>query len=385
MTPDTVLALLRSMISVDTVNASISGRAEAERPLAEYLEALAGGWGLGTTRLPVAGRGFNLLVHHAAVPGAPWLMFESHLDTVGTADMTIAPFGGEVRQGRVYGRGACDTKGSGAAMLWALKRYAEEPGRRNVAIAFTLDEECAKAGVKALVDDQLPALGWPIAGAVVGEPTGNRPVTAHNGVVRWIIRTHGRAAHSSDPSLGRSAISDMIRVVQVLESRYIPFLDARHPLTGRAQCSINLIRGGTLINIVPDRCEIELDRRLVPGESEAEVLPAVEAVLGELRRDDPEIDVRQAETTLSDPALDPASGGSFVPWLLAALGGAEPSGVPYGSDASTFSTAGIPAVVLGPGDLAQAHTVDEWLAIDQLDAAVETYLTLMRAEPNPEG
>ncbi len=372
------------MVGFDTVNANISGVADAEMPLAVYLQELAQGSSLTVQRLPVAGESFNLLVSHRVDEQAPWLLFESHLDTVTVEGMTVDPFAGEIRDGRLYGRGACDTKGTGAAMLWALREYASATTEKanNVALVFTVDEEIYKTGVRTFVQQDLPMLPWRPSGVIVGEPTELKAVVAHNGVVRWSIAASGRAAHSSDPSKGRSAISAMTKVVQALEERYIPGLVATHPLTGVAQCSINLIQGGVQINIVPEYCEVQIDRRVVPGEDANDVLPAVEEVLSTLRRADPDLQVVQHTPAMIDSPLDPNGGeafAGFVQRVLLEMGlEGELQGVGYGTDASSFGQAGLAAVVLGPGDIAQAHTADEWIDLAELQRGVEVYGTLMR-------
>ena len=382
--PESCEELLQIMVGFDTVNANISGRVDAELALAKYLDDLAQHFGFTTLRLPVAGEGFNLLVSYQVDEQAPWLLFESHLDTVSVEGMNIDPFAGEIRDGKLYGRGACDTKGSGAAMLWALRDYAsQEIGKpNNIAIVFTVDEEIYKTGVRTFVKDHLPMLGWKPDGVIVGEPTRLRPVVAHNGVVRWSIKTRGRAAHSSEPSQGSSAISAMVKVVAALEEEYIPGLSVVHPLTGKAQCSINLIRGGAQINIVPEYCEIHLDRRVVPGEDPQDVLPAVEKILENLRHIDADLEVVQDDPAMIDFPLDPAGGEAFanyVQQVLLAMGFAsEPAGVGYGTDASSFGLAAVPALVLGPGDISQAHTADEWIETDELCRGVEVYGALMR-------
>ncbi|MHC4442776.1 MAG: M20 family metallopeptidase [Planctomycetota bacterium] len=374
--------LLQAMVAFDTVNANISGRPDAETLLAEFLEEQARDTGLSTRRLPINQTGFNLVVFHCVSDNLPWLMFDSHLDTVSTENMTIDPFAGLIEDGRLYGRGACDAKGSGAAMLRALVRYASTAGDtpNNVAIAYTIDEEIGKKGVRALVQDQLPQLGWRPSGVVVGEPTDLQPVVAHNGVVRWAIRTRGIAAHSAEPEKGRSAIRMMMKVIEKLESDYIGALSASHPLTGKAQCSINQIRGGTQVNIIPESCEILIDRRVVPGEDAAAVLPAVEPLLDELRQEDPEMNVTQ-ERPFIDPPLDAAGNERFIAWIQSALDRMgfpqQPVGDGYGTNASNFSNAGIPAIVLGPGKTAQAHTADEWVALQQIERAQEVYFNLM--------
>jgi len=372
------------MVAVDSRNVTFAGRPHAERQLAEYLEGVARAWGLGTRRLAVAEGDFNLLVYYRVDEAAPWLLFESHLDTAGTEGMTIEPFAPRIEGGRIYGRGTCDTKGSGAAMLWALSRYAAEGrGPNNVALLFSVDEESGKAGVKDFADHQLAGLGWKPVGAIVGEPTELRLVVAHAGIVRWSIRTHGLAAHSADPSRGRSAISMMTRVIQAIESRYIPHLKAKHPLVGKVQCSINMIRGGTQVNMIPDLCEIWLDRRVVPGEDPHQVLPEVERVLAALKQEAPSLAYSMSEPFI-DPPLDPAGHEAFIAFAQRALAGmglpSEVGGVTYGTDASTLAEVGIPSVVLGPGNIAQAHTSDEWLELAQLERAAEVYGGLMRAQ-----
>ena len=381
---DSCESLLQAMVGFDTVNSAISGKPDAERALSVYMEGQAEAMGLDTHRLPVTGDGFNLLVTHQVDRQAPWLLFESHMDTVSVEGMTVDPFGGRILDGRMFGRGACDTKGTGAAMLWALRQYRQRGGPNNVAILFTLDEEIGKTGVRTFVASQLTDLAWRPVGVVVGEPTRLRAVVAHNGVVRWRIRTEGVAAHSSNPGRGRSAIRMITEVIGAFEERYIPRLTAEHPLTGKAQCSINLIRGGTQINIIPEHCEIHVDRRLVPGEDPDTVIPAVENVLEELRAGNSELTVVQEAPDMVDSPLDPAGGEAFGAVVASVLKSMELpdglTGVGYGTDASSFSRVGIPAVVIGPGDIAQGHTADEWIDLGQLNSGVDVYHNLMMSK-----
>ncbi len=380
--PESCEQLLCRMIGFNTVNGNLpDGRPDAEQEQGEYLDGIASTWGFDTTRFAVPGHGFNLLIKHEVAPNAPWLLFDSHADTVSVEGMTIDPFAGRIADGRIYGRGACDTKGTGAAMLWALHEYSDGGTKsNNVALCFSVDEEVTKAGVRAFESDQLPGLGFTPAGVIVGEPTMLRLVVAHKGGVRWRLRTRGIAAHSSDPSKGRSAISMMVKVVAALESQYIPNLTVSHPLTGKAQCSINQIHGGVQSNVIPERCEAIVDRRAVPGEDIDQVLAPAERVLDELRGADPNL-VVESKALFSDPPLDPAGSEAFASWAGAAMQSlgldGSPSGVPYGTNGSTFSESGFSVVVLGPGDIAQAHTCDEWIARDQLAGGVEAYRQLM--------
>lgn len=388
---DDVGALLRSMIGVDSVNRHISGRAAAESGMVELLERVASGSALVTRRLPVPGEADDLLVTAPTIVDGPWLLLECHVDTVGVEGMVVQPHVATETPGRIHGRGACDAKASGAAMLVALATHARSlsgggPGV-NGALLFTVDEEIARAGIQRFMGAHLATLAWRPAAVVCGEPTRLRLVVAHNGLVRVVIRTHGVAAHSSDPSRGRSAISAMLPVVHALEERVFPAITASHPLTGTAVGSVNVIRGGEQVNIIPGACEIHVDRRTVPGESGQAVMGDLLALLDRMRSADPMLDVE-----LTDPiihgSLDPDTNAVWATIVGATLArlGHDPQGVgvPYGTDASEFGAAAIPAVVLGPGDIAQAHAADEWVATDQLAQAVTVYRELLLG-PLPPG
>jgi acetylornithine deacetylase len=361
------------MVSFATVNRNFGGPAGGEAALATYLEELAQHWGLQTRRCPVGANAFNLLVTFEILPAAEWLLFESHLDTVSVDGMTVPPFQLTAAGERLQGRGTCDTKGSGAAMLWTLKQYAQQPGRaRNAGVVFTVDEEALMTGAQAFAVRELREFTR-LRGIVVGEPTLLRPVVAHNGALRWRTITRGVAAHSADPTQGRSAISAMLKVIAALEEKFIPLANRAYPLTGRAAASINTIRGGAATNIIPDYCEITCDRRLVPGETAAQVLAERDAALAGL-------EVEHDSHYLAPP-LPPANSAAFHTWMqpaFAALGlEANATGAPYATDASHYAAAGAPVIVLGPGDIAQAHTRDEWLDRRELASATALYGALL--------
>lgn len=379
--PDSPLTLLQRLIAIDSVNAAISGRPDAEAELVEYLTRLASVRGWIARRFAIPGGSTNLLIHPPPIKGLPWLLFDSHLDTVGVAGMAN-PFQAEFRNGRIYGRGACDTKGTGAAMLWALHEHLSATTRpNNIALLFSSDEEIGKTGARHFATQTLPSLGLPFFGAVVGEPTGLKPVLAHNGYLRWTIETRGIACHSSAPEKGISAIRHMTRVMDVIETEYIAALPARqHSLTGSAQCSINVIRGGSQINIIPDRCEIEVDRRLIPGESAGTALNEIERLLEKLRAEIPSLTVQQ-KNMKSDPPLSSRNVDPFFHHVRRCLEAedlsSEAVGAPYTTNASTYAEAGIPSIVIGPGDIAQAHTTDEYLSIAELEKGIALYESLM--------
>ncbi len=380
--PDNVIETLQAMVRIDSVNSAVSGKPKAEAALCDWLEKTAKGFGLATRRLPLHGRADQLLVTHEAHADAPWLMFDSHMDTVAVDGMTIEPYGGEVRSGRLYGRGACDTKGTGAAMLWAMKQYAQETQRpNNIALLFGVDEEVGMHGIISFLKHDYPGLGFVPRGVIVGEPTELRPIIAHNGVIRWRVTTHGVAAHSSVPHEGRSAISMMMRLMHVIESEYISGLTAEYELTGPAACSVNMIRGGSAPNIIPDHCVIDVDRRVVPGEDYEAILPTLIEVLDRVRAEDPTLDYK-VDVGTSHPPLLPSGDETLLTMVKDVLAGLDlPTltvGAPFATHASHYANAGLPTVVLGPGEIDQAHTKDEYISTDQLERGVEVYRALMQ-------
>ncbi|MDP2138871.1 MAG: M20 family metallopeptidase [Candidatus Didemnitutus sp.] len=372
--PQSCEELLAQMVAIETVNVNFGGPVGGEAKLVCHLETLAAGWGLRSRRSPVSGDRFNLLITCEVSDDAEWLLFESHLDTVSVDGMTVPAFTLTTKDGKLHGRGACDTKGSGAAMLWALRDYAQSGNRtRNVGVIFSLDEEARMTGAIAFSTGELPAFKR-LRGIIVGEPTQLRPVVAHNGALRWRTITRGVAAHSADPSQGRSAISAMVRVISALEENFIPLARREFPLTGRAAASINVISGGSANNIIPDYCEIICDRRLVPGETVAQALAERDQALAGL-------EVEHDGQYLAPP-LPPGSSAALHAWLqpaFAAVGlDGSAVGAPYASNASHYAAAGAPVLVLGPGAITQAHTRDEWLACDALAQAVALYSAILR-------
>lgn len=376
-TPNTLTELLVQMLSFNTVSTHFGGPVGGEAALAEHLEKLAQGWGLKTRRCPVPEGNFNLLITCEAVPGGEWLLGESHLDTVAVAGMTVDPFAGKIAGGRIYGRGACDTKGSGAAMFWALREYARGAVKpRNAGVLFAVDEEARMTGAQAFARGELKEFLPQLRGVLVGEPTMVKPIIGHNGVIRWRTITRGKAVHSSDPSKGVSAISAMLKVVEAFETRYVPTITGRNPLTGKAAASVNVIRGGSAVNIIPGQCEIECDRRTVPGETAEQVLRERDEILAHAGV------AMEHDQLYVTPAMDDAPGRDFHRWLSPVLTAngcdATGRGAAYTTDASHYAAIGAPSIVIGPGDLAQAHTKDEWLALDQLELASKVYLEAMR-------
>lgn len=365
--------LLEQLVRIDSVNASMGGRGERAmvEAVARILEAI--GCEVQTYDVPSADRP-NVV---ATLPGRDTgrtLLLEAHMDTVA---MPREP--GPIRRvgGRLYARGACDTKGSAAAMLAALSRLSRLEDRPSVVFAGVSDEEAAMTGSRALLE-QLPA----VDAAIVGEPTSLRPVRAHNGMLRFRIIARGTAAHTSRAHLGVNAIAAAARVVLAIQDELLPELQQRsHPLAGPALVTAAMIDGGVAPNLVPAWCAVHVDRRLAPREDATKALAEIDALLAEARaRGD---DVSREEPTIALPAVEiPADDPLVVDAeavVSADLGVAvSAGGVPYGTDASNLSgVGGISCVVLGPGSIDQAHTDDEWVDVDEVVAASRIYESLI--------
>ncbi len=376
---DPSIRLLRDLVQIPSVNPmgrDLSGPGILETDLSLFLEGFFQALGVPIQRQRIASGRENLIVRYEAPKPGPTILFDVHQDTIPTDGMTIDPFLAQVDGNRLYGRGACDVKGSMACMLSAFARLVRErpPESASVVLACTVDEEYTHLGSSRLAAEPVGA-----DLAIVAEPTRLNVVNTHKGAVRWKIQAHGRACHSSTPSLGVNAIYRMAGVVGAL-SEYACQLAGTppDPALGPPSLSVGRITGGTSANVVPDLCTIEIDRRVIPGEDSANVPRQVrdflQQKLGTLEG------VEFLPPWVNMPALtpQPEQADRWLPGIKAAIGkvrGEEPSvlGVPFGTDAGPLGATGLPCYVFGPGDIAQAHTEDEWIDLDEVKLASEIY------------
>lgn len=371
------IRLLRELVALPSVNPAFSAPGAdgtGEQLVADYLAAAGARVGLSGERMPVLPGRANLLLRLTPAEAVEHrVLLAPHLDTVGATPAQLRPV---LRAGRLYGRGACDTKASVAAMFTALAAVARRrprPAHTEIVLAALVDEEHAQAGSRALARSALAA-----ELAIVGEPTRLQVVTAHKGNVWLRVETSGKAAHGAHPELGRNAVVEMARVVSLLETEYGGMLrQQRHPLLGQATISVGTIAGGVQPNIVPDRCELLADRRTLPGEDAAGVCREVQALL---RLHGVRARVAESKGAPCLPmATDPAL--PLVREFMRHAGQRRARGVPYFCDASVLSQGGIPSVVFGPGDIAQAHTADEWVEVRQVARAAALLERFLRALP----
>lgn len=377
--------MLSDLVAIDSVNPSFPGGRRGEVDVAAYVSERCAKLGLAVRQEPVL-PGRSNVVAELKTPGASrTILLDSHMDTVSLDLMGPAGLRPEIRDGVLTGRGSCDTKASLAAMLTALGRLAREPSglRCHVLFLASVDEEYLMRGAQAFAQSCL-AEGRRIDGAIVGEPTRLDVVIAHKGFVRWQMHTVGRAAHSSNPSLGDNAIYQMADLIGLLRRRLEPAFAARsHPLVGPVTWSIGTISGGTSVNIVPESCTVDIDRRLLPGETGAAALAEIDAAIAEIQRERPDIRSHRDEPFGDVAGLDTPADAPIVGALAVACrsirGEARLVGVPYGTNASKLSRAGIPCVVFGPGDVSQAHTANEFVPVEQVIAAADIYEAAVRA------
>ena len=384
-----VVETLCSLVATPSVNPmgrDVSGDEFYEYRMTDRLEGIFRELGLPFERQQIAPKRCNIFARLEASEqhgSGQVLAFEAHQDTVPVDGMTIPPWEPTVRDGRVYGRGSCDIKGGMAAMLAAVSRLAEDrpAGMPTIIMACSVNEEHGFSGASDMAalwasgDSQLVPRK-PDA-VIVAEPTLLNVVVAHKGVSRWRIHTGGRACHSSSPHLGDNAIYHMARVLSHLEeyARDVAPTLGKHRLLGGPTISVGMIGGGISVNTVPDDCFIEIDRRVLPGENP---LTARQHVIDYLAA---KLD-KSVPITHENPFI--ASGGladdnnqelaAAVSRIASGYGSpGERIGVPYGTDAPAFNAIQCPTIVFGPGSIEQAHTNDEWLAIEQLKTAAEIY------------
>jgi len=278
----------------------------------------------------------------------------------------VEPFGGEIRDGRLWGRGACDTKGPMSAMLWAWVCEKERLAELPVAVDFVvfMGEESGQWGSRDFVRRH----GGEYVFAIVGEPTSMEVVHVNKGSLWATLVAEGKAAHSSMPELGENAVMKLARGLIGLEAHLVPAMRGfSHPLLGASTLNIGVIRGGSRPNIVPDHAEAEIDMRTTPSLVEA---GGAEVLLRDaLARHAPGIGVGHVH---ENPPMETERGHPMIRKLMDA-GAMGMTGAPWFSDAAHLAAAGIPSVCIGPGSIHQAHTVDEFIEIGELEAAVPVF------------
>ena len=369
------VAIAQLLVATPSVNPTLAPGGAGEMEIGAVVAALLDDWGLRPEVHAIAPGRCNVL---ASLDGeGPTLMLNGHLDTVGVEGMTVDPFAAQIVASRLTGRGACDMKGGVAALLATTFRLAARGPRPSLVVALTADEEHASLGMQELLRN-----GPRADLAVVCEPTSLAVMPAHKGFV-WVKASfRGRAAHGSRPDLGVDAIRHAALYVASLDG-YVEDLGGRagHPLLGHGSLHAGTIVGGSAPSVYPDRCEVQLECRTMPGTPPANVLLELQRLLDDLALREPSLDA-SLELTLARPGTEVATDSALVQGLLAAgrEHGVAPAvqGMTAWVDAALLNEAGVPAVCYGPGGTEQAHTADEWIDTGQIVTCADVLETFAR-------
>jgi len=379
------LALTRALVAVDSRNPSLAPDGPGEGAVAELLARVLREWGFAVDLLEALPGRPNLLARIGGGHGGRSLLLNGHLDTLGVEGMTHAPHDPIIRDGRLYGRGACDMKAGIAAMCAAAAHAAAAIDLGGeVIIAAVADEEYASAGTRALL-----AMGITAHAAVVTEPTRLALCPAHRGFAWADITVAGRAAHGSRYDVGVDAITHAGLLLAELHAYEQEVLTTRtHPLLGRASLHAGTIHGGIGPSTYPDRCTFNVERRTLPGEQGADLGRELDAAIARVRARVPSF---QAEYVLgvgqaaNDVSLEEPHVVALRTACTAAGEAASIEGLSCWTDAALFTAAGIPAVCFGPGDIALAHAAEEYVPVDEIARATNVLTRFITEWCGPKG
>jgi succinyl-diaminopimelate desuccinylase len=372
--PDEVVALLRALVRVPSVNPP----GDVRGAIALCEERLRGG-GFSVRTEGIAPEKPNLIAELGGGTG-PTLCCNAHVDVVPTgaeAAWSVPPFAAELVDGRVYGRGAGDDKASVTAQVMAgvaLARAGVRLGGRLVVNVVADEETDGSAGSRLMVEGGHLRPDY----VIVGEQTLNRVCVGEKGFAGTEVTVFGRAAHGALPWEGANAIEGMARVVEALRAQLWPALAGRtHPYFHPSSAAVTMIDGGVKVNVVPDRCTIQIDRRLIPGENPAEVLEEIAVIA---RGAVEGVEGLKVETCLSGEGRAATMNAPDSPLVRAMVGAnrflgldTTLTGFSMATDGRFFVAAGYPTIIYGPGDPRLAHVPDEWVGVDEVLAATRAY------------
>jgi acetylornithine deacetylase/succinyl-diaminopimelate desuccinylase family protein len=309
--------------------------------------------------------------------GGPTVLLAGHIDTVGVEGYD-QPFSAHIESGRLYGRGSCDMKAALAAYLEAV-RVLQQSGVQlagDVLVAGICDEEHTMLG-----SADMGARGPRADVAIIGEPTDLAVCSAHRGQICLVITTYGTAVHSSRPDLGNNAITHMAKVIGALATYADELrLGPSHPLCGVATTNPGVITGGSIASTVPDICQLEIDRRTLPGQTLADVVGELKMLLDQLADADTSFQYSISEPTIMSQPLDTPVDHELVLAMLNEVRSVtgrdvQPEAFTAATDAPNFA---VPAVICGPGSLINAHTLHEFVELGEVSDAARIYARVIR-------
>lgn len=370
--------VLMDLVRIKSVNPP---RGDGEKKAAEFLAGKLQELGVDCEVYEVCEGRANAVGEMTGGETGPTLVLNGHLDVVGAnpEDWDSPPFHPVVKKGKIFGRGAADMKGAIAAMLAAAKLCKETglPLGGRLLLSFVCDEEKGNLGVLDFLQ-RYPDLDY----AVIGEPTDLGLVTAHRGAARFKVVVKGRAGHAGEPDNALNAIYLTLRIIKALQEYHRVISRRKHRILPAPTCSVTGIQGGHTDNVIPDRCEITVDRRLIPGEEIKEVEAEIKEIIGRVGQVGEDSYTLQRYVYLGPGELEPRQPFyglvSSIYALYFGLDKVEPQGFRATCEQSLFLGSGIETVVLGPGSIAQAHQANEYVALDQLRTAAGFYYYLIQ-------
>ena len=369
------VALARALIKIDSRNPTLVPGAPGEGEVARALAAILDDWGF-SVQLADAVPGRPNVVARIGPSDAPALMLNGHLDVVGVEGMVHEPFAAEMRSGRIYGRGSADMKGGLAAMC-AAATIVSANSKAQIVIAAVVDEEYESLGLRSLL-----ASGVRAEAAIVTEPTRLAICPAHRGFA-WIdVTLTGRAAHGSRYDLGVDAIMHaglLLAELNALEQTREG--GRRHPLLGRTSLHASTIHGGVGMSTYPERCELAIERRTLPGEDASLAVREITDACERVRARHPDFSAQVKLNTAQAPS-DVAIDAPVVERLRSALDAegmaVRIEGLSAWTDAALLNEAGIPAVCFGPGDISLAHAAEEFVPVADIEQATRVLTRVVR-------
>lgn len=365
--------LLKNLIQAEST--PDRGELNAAEVLRDYfaahgLAARIDAWGTGRA---------NLVLHLPSGGQKPALLFASHLDVVpaGLEPWDFAPFKPQEIDGKIFGRGACDMKGGLTAAAVAVVELLEQGAelRGDLIFAATAGEETDSIGAARFVSQYMQTLP-DLAGIVIPEPTNFQMITAHRGILWLDVTTFGRTAHGSMPHLGVNAISSMQKILNMLSTFEVS--TQSHPRLGQCTLSINRIHGGNAYNVVPDRCEIGIDIRTIPGQDHQAILARLREEIDRIHGQTPDDAFRyEIKTARGVPAMETDETCDFVRTLGRVAGVTECTAVGYTTDGPQFAPLRAPVVIYGPGRSEVCHKPNEYIDFADVKKAKDLYKALI--------
>ena len=356
-----VVTLTRDLILLPSESSNPT-RTDASSPEAAVIQHLKNLTGKEIeTELQEALPGRHNVFFRIPQPKRPKLLIIAHMDTV-SADGMDQPFAAAVRDNKIWGRGACDDKGPlAAAFACLINLHAEKKSLAyDVTFAGTVDEEVSMAGASALAGH---IGGWDLCIAL--EPTNLKIIRAHKGVYRFLVKTTGKAAHSSIPEQGINALHNMLPIINDIQE-FGNELSLHHdPDMGPSFLSFTKINSGTSLNIIPAECTLAVDIRILPEVDPAEIADTIKKIVGKRGTVEDLYSGSGIRSDSTNPLVK-----AFHQCNVEAGGGSRMITAPFATDCSKIAHAG-PCIVWGPGDIAQAHKADEYIEISQLETAYQ--------------